>query len=360
MWNLEEIKKNKKFLNEIRFKSKISKEKMELTLLSYDLMLDNTGEKNKTLISNFINKYSNNILFNIKQNKYCDKYDINIHQEMNENYYYFLIHICLNILYSSSKNITNTNFNKIYKGHSEMIDLSKKFYEQLDDELYEIVCKIYEKKNKINFSKYRKLEHNRLSAVTYNDYYHNDSYINVYVSDSINDVISLNHEIMHAANLKINSSVFNENYFGFREIPTYTMDLLFNDYLIKNGYDKDSLLKIKQLTSLCCKILFSLCNYKKANNIEDLLNKINYNCIKKSKIKENINDLLEVESILIAYNLYDRISDNPKEIETLKTLMKTNINPYEIPDFSLYGLSNKELLNTSNKVKKIVEKRKLM
>ncbi len=144
-----------------------------------------------------------------------------------------------------------------------------------------------------------------------------------------------------------------ENYYGFHEVPTYTIDYLFIDYLESKGFDiqeiqklnekKDSYIqRLAKLTQI--QIKKALIRNKKyvEPTIED---------IKKVLYPQLIKQLLELQLGVISYGLYNQIESNKIiGLDNLKKFMKKILPRTQIPDFSFIGLENQKLLELSQHI----------
>ena len=55
----------------------------------------------------------------------------------------------------------------------------------------------------------------------------------------------LNHEVMHGVDFYMQKKLPSENYYGFHEVPTYTIDYLFIDYLESKELDSNEIQKLR-------------------------------------------------------------------------------------------------------------------
>ena len=62
------------------------------------------------------------------------------------------------------------------------------------------------------------------SGLTFNDYLFGKLYINLIRKNNLFDFQVLNHEVKHGIDFYAQSKLPSENYYGFHEVPTYTID----------------------------------------------------------------------------------------------------------------------------------------
>ena len=359
MWNLSYIKEKEKYIKkELKYSdNNIEKEKFLLTLIGYKSMLNIA---NINIFSSLLDKISKGKYSMIKDELLNNIYEFNIIQKMDNEFYNFLIKLCFN--FAARADILNeeVELKRINFMPNEMINISKNFYRELDNDIYQLACTIYNKKDSIYFSKY-KPQDSLFAGVTYNDHIFNDSYIVIYRNNNIYDLIALNHEVMHAIDFKVKPKNHTNNYFGFQEVPTNAIDSLFIDYLVKLGFDKDELYKI-QNKSICRTKMFSILTLTKIlnelnfENIDKIGQLFDYENAKKVLTLEIKTKLLEIESMILGNYIYDQISSDLSKVSILKGIISNRINPNSIPNFNKYGISNDDLLDYLKNPKKLIKK----
>ncbi len=357
MWNIQDIKKKKKYVAERYKNCKDSNErdKLSYTLLGYTMMLENRGTRNYTFFRNFIDFITRGKYTLINDNITNKKYKFCIKQPMNESFYNFLIELCFNVF--NTENVLNepVNFKTIKNDFDKVKQVSRDFYKNLgDEEISSIGIKLLDKDELINSYSYQRSNRKNYYGMTHKDYVFNDAYLNVLINNNILDYTLLTHEIMHAIDFKMNPKLLNQIYPGFNEIPTYTIDYLTIDYLKSIGMNKNevSLLARKKedyIQSLAAFTLFRLRKQLEIPKLYDYKEQLSYEKIKYFLNPNVISDLLEIESAVIAYTLYCDIKET-NSFDKLKSIIKDGLDPNKIPNFNKYGLSNELLLETSKKI----------
>ncbi len=191
------------------------------------------------------------------------------------------------------------------------------------------------------------------SGLTFNDYTFGKSYINLTKKNNIFDYQVANHEVMHGVDFYMQNKLPSENYYGFHEVPTYTIDYLFIDYLESKGIDTTEVQKLRmkkdnylqELAKLTqTQIKGELIRNKKYKNptIEDIREVLHPQLIKQ---------LLELQSGVISYGLYNQTrTDKQQGLDNLKKFMKNILPKTQTPDFSFIGLNNQTILNLSKQI----------
>ena len=147
-----------------------------------------------------------------------------------------------------------------------------------------------------------------------------------------------------------------ENYYGFHEVSTYTIDYLFIDYLEENGLDSN---EVQILRKQKDNYLHSLATITQTQIKTQLMRKYGFKNSTNptiEQIREILNpqlkkQLLEIQSGVMAYGLKEQIKENREYgILHLKEFMKSIIPKEQTPDFSYIGLSNYELLQYGEQI----------
>ena len=243
----------------------------------------------------------------------------------------------------------------------DMIDISLDFYKQLDIDIYNVVRYLYNEKGHI-LCKNRSINNNHLyGAITFHDYVFHDSFILIYLNNNITDLLNINHEIMHAFEFKENPKSPSNNYFGFHEVSTNTIDILFIEYLVKQGFNKKELYNIYN-NSICRTKYFCeevLCRIMDKINVDfgdSFIDVFNYDKVKDVLNLEIKYKLLEIESMVLGNCISNKISDDKNNINILKNFIYSKIDPNFIPDFSKYNISNEYMINYCLDTKKMIKK----
>lgn len=194
-------------------------------------------------------------------------------------------------------------------------------------------------------------------GITYNDYVFDKSYINVQRSNTLFDFQVLNHEVMHGVDFYIHKKIPSKNYFGFHEVPTYTIDYLFLDFMEEIGFDSAEvdILKRKKMEYLSGLAQITLLQIKnqliKNKGFKASINP-NIENIKEILTPQILKQLLEIEAGLISYGLKLQIDkDKEKGLSNLVLFMNSEIPNNSRPNFSMFGLSDDTLLKLSQEYK---------
>ena len=191
------------------------------------------------------------------------------------------------------------------------------------------------------------------NGLNFNDYVFNKSYCTIIRENNIFDIQVLNHEIMHGIDFYMLPKIPTDNYYGFHEVPTYTIDYMLIDYLEKLGLDSKEIQKMRlkkdsYIQSLASTTLFQI-KHKIAS-------KKGFSLIKDYSISDVmeiidpiiLKQLLEIESGVIAYGLSKQYKiDSNLAITNLKQFMKGIIPKDKRPDFSHLGLNDETLTELS-------------
>lgn len=360
MWDISSLKEKQKYVSERLKNCSSAKEKelLQLSLVSYSALLNNSGTLMHTQIPNLIDK--------ITQNQFKSKKDIEmgrLEQELfcgdepylDEQYLSFLLQLCNNVASTDLVEIDGLSFDTMDITYENLINMSKNFYYQLgDNEIYTIAMKVLDDDTALNFSTIPRTNMVDCSGLTFNDYIFDKSYCTVTKKNNIFDYQILNHEVMHGVDFYMQKKVPSENYYGFHEVPTYTIDYLFIDYLEKIGLpleqiqllrkQKDNYLQeLAKITQMQIKrLLIQQKGYKASvePTIQDIMEILNPNIRKQ---------LLEIQSGVMAVGLYEQIkNDNINGLNNLKQFMKTQIPKTQIPNFENMGLNYDSLIYYSN------------
>lgn len=367
-WNLKEIRKRKRYVLE-RFKNTNDikeKEALSLTFMNYMNMLENSGTIRYTYFYNAIN-----ILSHVKIVLKTNSKKIGVNENsifenkhlFSEDYLVFLINLS-NIVSQGFKMEDVKNFEtlKLDISNKDIIDISKRFYSKIGDkEIYEKAMKTLNDSSSINFSQAYSKDYEDAGGIMFTDFIFDKAYITVKDSKDVFKTQALNHEVMHAVEFYTKKKLLSENQFGFAEVPTYTVDYLFINYLKEIGFEREANnLEVKKdyyLQFVATNTLLKLRALSISKNGLSSMQNSKYENYKKIVNFDILKSLLEVESGIIAYGIYLEIEANKeKGLETLKKFMKNNIPIDSKPDFSYLGFSDKYILelarNFSIKTKK--------
>lgn len=356
-WNLADINKKKKYITE-RLKNHIDpkeKEKLQITLISYVCMLNASGSLRYTGISNLLDR--------ITKGKYSldkNKEYVEMEQNLVNNSTDYINEEYLTQLIQTSRNLTVSEiegepiFNQLNLSEEQIVNISKSFYEEVgNQDINENALKQLNSPNRINFYTTTKIGQEEYNGMHFSDLIFGGSYCAVKQTGTIYDVQALNHEIMHSVDSSINEKTISDNYYGFHEVPAYTIDYLMFDYLEKNGFTPEEVKKLREKRNLSMQNMASLSltkiysrllhtkGLKSASefNVKDIME-----CITMQEMKW----LLEVQSYVMAYGLSLQVFNNKEQgIANLNQFMKSNISKDNIPNFSHIGLSQETILQLS-------------
>ncbi len=359
MWNLKDINSKKTYITE-RLKNCSNpkeKEMLELSLICYFSLLDNSGTLRYTGFYNTMDK--------ITQNKFSERREQDSAQlEMDlffknapvidDEYLQFLLNISNNILKTPPVDFDEENITTFETDYESILNVSHNFYRDLgDQEILKKAEKILNDESSINVSKIARRGMTDCSGLTFNDYFFGKSYINLTKKNNLFDYQVLNHEVMHGVDFYMQDKVPSENYYGFHEVPTYTIDYLFIDYLEAKGMDINEVQKLRMQKD---NYLQELAKLTQVQIKGALIRNKKYNDSTISTIKEVLNpqltkQLLELESGVISYGLYTQIQKNKEQgLSNLKSFMKTIIPKTKTPNFSFINLDNQTIMDLSKQI----------
>ena len=324
------------------------------SLLTYINLLHTTDIK-KLKFTNLMNKLTHGRFSLIRDKKYKEISDI----VFDFKDYVYDDDLLINL----SQNIKNNSFqNKeeplatLKLSPQELIEISKGFYKWLGDkEIYDYASEMLDNKSHLQFKdlKYQENGFGIASGMTYYDPLFEEAYIGITQEFTLFDAQVFNHEVMHSIDFKMHQKLPSNNYYGFHEVSTYTIDYLFFDYLEEKGYDLTEINKLKYRKTEYINRLasYSLLRLQLSNGNKFSFQNVSTGNLKKSMNSDIRKNLLEVQSCLIARSLYAQIKDSKEfGIANLKQFMQTNIPINKVPDFSYIGISNQDLLNTSKEI----------
>lgn len=361
-WDIKQIRKNKKYI-ERRLKNPMldedEKEKLRLGLITNVSLLCTSDSLFYTRFGYAINELLTKKFSICKERKYAQMESdmfLKSNDYVDENYIDFLFNLAQNL----SREINDENeieFEKNDLSEDDVINISRNFYYSLgDEEIYNYAMRTLSDEGSINFQEKDITGYEDAKGLNLNDPVFGKSYCIVPNFHNLYSVQALNHEIMHTIDFYECPKVPSKNYYGFHEIPTYTIDYLFIDYLEKIGFDKEEIEKLKnkkfsylqdlaRITILQMKTDIARkkgLNAMKQMSAQDMLECLDFQTMK---------NLLELESGVIAYGLQKQIMVNKElGLENLKQLMKQPLSKDKKPDFSNIGLSDEMLLELSSEL----------
>lgn len=359
MWNIKDINSKKDYVLE-RLKhcsDSKEKEKMELSLITYLALLDNSGTLRYTGFYNAMDKITQN-KFSAKREQENAKLEQDLFFKeqtfLDDEYLQFLLNICNNIAETTYVDFEESYISPFNTDYKNILETSYGFYTDLgDQEILEQAKKVLTDESSINLAKTSRRGMTDCSGLTFNDYTFGKSYINLTKKNNLFDYQVANHEVMHGVDFYMQNKLPSENYYGFHEVPTYTIDYLFIDYLESKGVDTTEVQKLRmkkdnylqELAKLTqTQIKGGLIRNKKYKNptIEDIREVLHPQLIKQ---------LLELQSGVISYGLYNQIKSNKQQgLDNLKKFMKNILPKTQTPDFSFIELDNQTILNLSKQI----------
>ncbi len=397
MWNIKEIKDQKIYVVE-KLKNCINpqeQEKLELTLANYLTMLDNSGTIRYTKIPNIIDNFINNKL-SLKRNQKINKLSAlqTAYGELNDDYVSFLLELCNNIIQTDNEygiNLKNIDEKDIATGTSndnkcipmeynhqynptleELKQASKSFYQILgDEELTDKATKVMKDDSCFNISDTFRNGYERVGGIAFFDRIFDKTYIDIRKSNDLFEYQAFNHEVMHGIDYLMNKNQLPSKYYeGFQEVPTYTIDYFFIDYLETLNFPEDEVHKLRAkkdyyLQNLAMNTKFNIdeelrMNYINGPNGKGYIEageKLHFgipeikNFLKDQKYRAHMGHLLELEAGVVSYGLYKQIKENKEMgLNSLKELMRNPLPKDQIPDFSFINLDNDTLLDLSKEI----------
>lgn len=359
MWNLKDINSKKSYIAE-RLKNCSNpkeKEMLELSLICYLSLLDNSGTLRYTGFYNTMDKITQN-RFSERREQDSAQLEMDLFFKnapvIDDEYLKFLLNISNNISKTPPVDFDEENITTFETDYESILNVSHNFYRDLgDQEILKKAEKILNDESSINVSKIARRGMAECNGLTFNDYFFGKSYINLTKKNNLFDYQVLNHEVMHGVDFYMQDKVPSENYYGFHEVPTYTIDYLFIDYLEEKGMDINEVQKLRMQKD---NYLQELAKLTQVQIKRALIRNKKYNDSTISSIKEVLNpqlikQLLELESGVISYGLYTQIQTNKEQgLNNLKSFMKTIIPKTKTPNFSFINLDNQAIIDLSKQI----------
>lgn len=359
MWNLKDINSKKSYVTERLKNCSNPKEKeiLELSLISYLALLDNSGTLRYTVFYNTMDKITQN-RFSERREQDNVQLEIDLFFKdaavMDDEYLQFLLDIGNNIAETPPIDFDDRDIRTFETDYESILNVTHNFYRDLgDQEILEKAEKILNDESSINVSKIARRGMADCSGLTFNDYLFGKSYINLTKKNNLFDYQVLNHEVMHGIDFYMQKKIPSENYYGFHEVPTYTIDYLFIDYLESKGIDINEVQKLRVQKD---NYLQALAKLTQTQIKGALIRNKKYNDSTISDIKEILNpqlikQLLELESGVISYGLYTQMQiDKEQGLSNLKSFMKNIIPKTKTPDFSFINLDNQTIMDLSKQI----------
>ena len=340
MWNIREIIINKNIILErLKYCSdEEEKQMLEASLINNIILLEKSGKISSKLYK-LIDKITTPSFY--AMDEYDRVFTTKIH--MDDEYYSFLLELCNNVASTKRVSLDEYDIDYIKFNEAKIKMVAKSFFRQLDEELYNKSKIIINDPSSMEFFIEKKKGKEDSYGLTINDYASNKCYIKVSIHDFIIDYQVFEHEVTHGIDFYLGKRNLHKTYPGFIEVPTYTVDHLFINYLEEFGFNQNQVQFLRVIKDNYAQTL--------AEEIQEEIKKD----IKKTSF-ENVNysllrQLHELESCVIAYGLYKQIIyDKEYGINNLKSFMKREIPLNEKPDFTFIGLSDNKLLELSKEI----------
>ena len=233
-----EIQKKKKYIIE-KLKAQVNateEEKLKSTLLSL-IMLESCNDELKNVkLFNLLEKVSNGAITeknNQKINVIWNDLEKNYYSYIDNDYVMFLLQMANNLSQIQVQYDEDETELLPFKFSNEyVIKLSKLFYRELNDKfIAEKASMILDDETHYGFTKAVPVGNELNYGMTFYDTVFNKPYITCQKLGNIMELQAFNHEIMHGIDFYSLPKIPSQIYYGFHEIPTYTIDYLFQDYL---------------------------------------------------------------------------------------------------------------------------------
>ena len=185
MWNIKDINSKKSYVTERLKNCSDPKEReiLQLSLISYLALLDNSGTLRYTGLYNAMDK--------ITQNKFSEKREhenAQLEQDLffkdgaviSDEYLQFLLDICNNIAETPTIEFDDRSITSFDTNYESILNMSHNFYKDLEDsEILEKAEKLLTDESSINISKIARRGMVDCNGLTFNDYLLGKSYINI-------------------------------------------------------------------------------------------------------------------------------------------------------------------------------------
>ena len=361
MLSRKELDEKKKYIIE-RLKgqnSELDDEKLKTTLLSLMALETENDQLRNVRLYNFMNALSKGKLALNREKRMTAIYpelEGIFKAPIDDEYLSFLIELAQNV---SQMQVTydedSTELKPFELSDEKKVELSRVFYSQLGNQsINENAQRILSDPSHFGFTDTVSKGNELLYGITCYDTVFNKPYITTQRLGNVMGCQAFNHEIMHGVDFYTHPKVNSQQYYGFHETPTYTIDYLFHDFMDSMGFDKqqvDALRRKKQ------QYTWSMAKYEILGKIQHRLyqtigmkNAPNATIqdIRKVVDGDMIKNMLELQSCVMAHGLYQQMQVNKEMgLANLQTLMSTPLSPNKTPDFSFIGLDRQTLLQVS-------------
>lgn len=356
--NISDIKKKLEYVKE-RLRRNISieeREKLEMSLVAYLGIINSSGTIAETRIGNFLDQITHGRYSENKYKKYSCLSNESLISDfigkdyLDADYLQFLLDLASNV----SKPYQDFSFNKMSFSEEQLTALALDFYHSLEnEEIEKMIQKMLNDKSSINVTSHVRNGNENFRGLTFYDFIFNQPYCTTILKGDIEDATTFTHELMHGVDFYMNPKLYSKNYYGFHETAPKTIDYLFCDYLQSKCVSPQETEKLKQQSKAYVGGLANRALYALRRKLKNNYQSINPNELLPNEVLSVIDidilkDLLEVESCLISYGLYQQIrSDKQYGMNHLVSFMKMDIPKNKTPDFTNFGLDSNTLLQLS-------------
>ena len=361
MLNKEEIKQKKKDIINMLKKNNNPQEESRLRQTLISLMRLET--ENEDLVNVKLNKTIDKVLggsLSLRKAKKREdiKREIPIKLEsiMDDYYFLYLVQLATNIkkmkvFYKGD----NRELKSLKLTDEEKVKLSKEFYKKLGSPIInELAQKVLNDSSHYGFTdEFSYFLNGRSYGITIFDYVFNKPYTTVRRLNTIMGCQAFNHEIMHCIDFYVAPSYHDSVYYGFDEIPTYTIDYLFQDFLESKGFNPievDALRRQKQnyMGKISDEIVKEIAEIIAPTPKPHVITLENASAIRRIMDPYILDKMIHLEASIIAYGIYKIILvDKEKGLEILQEIMKNKPPRGKIPDFSFVGFDRRTIVDLS-------------
>ena len=209
-------------------------------------MLDSSGTLCYTIFPKVVDILSNGKYSLYRKNKYDKLLNIKTSGSVEYNEMIFLVNLLIKLA-DSGIDYKKEIFNKIDINENKLMNVAMKYYEDFPDkEISHLALDVLKKTSNMNFTKNMRYKKDWISGNMYMDYTFNRTYVNIYIHSDINDYNSIVHEVMQCVDHLFNSKIPTNYHNVVSEIPGYTSDFLFIDYLDNIELDGQEIEKLRK------------------------------------------------------------------------------------------------------------------
>lgn len=245
MWNRDEIALKLKVVND-RIKSGNYDRQLLIQCDFYYRLLENSGDFNHGKISNLLHKldlykYTSNYKSHMDFNAIIEDYVVLANDELLN----LLDTICCKVSFDAFKYYkAGVKYNKLNLSLEKKFGIIKDFYGCVDNTFGILAEDFLSERNLLNFSSCLSYENRKCAGNTFYDTEGFNSYIAIKKTDTILELQTLEHELMHAIDYMFKPKTYENHCIKYYDIVPFTMDLLFIDYLLENNFYSDEAKKL--------------------------------------------------------------------------------------------------------------------